>query len=159
MDYHIYIHNENGGGSGRTRSKTSVKKPETFSKGKTTNAKKTSEEQITESERNTGTLLSVVGKTTPYIAAAILAVKFVAKTTEKAVDLYCSYYTPNSGDYALQHNWENLKNTIHMIKNPISTFVAVSQNELKIERNNARKEMESQLLGGTLIGGNYGRYL
>lgn len=149
MDYHIYLHNAYGKSTTTSRA-TKPQTPEKFGiiKNKVED----------DNEDNEKSLLGMV-RHFPKTTATIVMIKKIYSLTSKAIDLYYSYYTTNSGDYIQQRKWGNMKQAMNLIKNPISSAVSISRNNLAIDRENERKEMESQLLGGTLIGGNYGRYL
>jgi len=91
--------------------------------------------------------------------AVITATKKVVQITKEVVGLYNSYSSMSSGNYKFQNDWNNMWQGISNVTNPKQTAISYFTNTKQIQINNAKKEQELVLLGGTVINSNYGRYI
>lgn len=160
-NYHIWLHNVNGG-SATKRSATNLQ--ESAQKQK----KFTPQDPIEEDEESmsfsnvirvassfnnlskaASSAVSSIGAVSPYVAAAIVAIKLAVDTTDKVITTLTPFYTSNTGDYSFQIDYSNFKNALNVINKPISATISYFQQQNNVAVNNRRTSQERLLYGDT----------
>lgn len=98
--------------------------------------------------------VGIIGKAT--VGALVIKSIEVGKSV---YSFYTAYSSMSSGDYRQFNEWNNTLQSVSNIANPIQAVVSFHKNIQKIKIDNARKQQEMLLLGGTVLNSNYGRYV
>lgn len=169
-NYNIYLKSDVTGHAGENEATTKVGK-------KTKDEGKVSKEVTTEAkiQRITGFITnpdsalsfakqsliksSGVMETGSVTSIATVALKAAFAIADKTINVYNSFAVPASGNANFQKQWSNIKRSLQIVKNPIQTAYDALLTTERQYIENLRREENSILLGGTILGSEYGRFL
>lgn len=160
MDYNIYIHSTDNSNNGsmtipwgsatQQNSPTAawVSPEEKDSGGSGESFKMKSPSQLLQM----GT--SALEKAIPEIAIAMAIVAVANKafnTAEKVIDAALPFYVAETGNYYQNIVWENIKNTVNVIKDPFGTTYNILRARQTTRLENQRRTMQREILGDSMI--------
>lgn len=153
--YTIYLKSvggENGGSNKQTSPKTTQNKMTSPDENEKTSFMAGFKNFATNTKRYATTAQSAIKKFLP-IAITVAAVKII----DQATTFLLPFYTTATGDYAFQNNYNNFKQTVNNIFNPIQTFINYQKTKQQIAVFNQNVSEQRLLLGDSTINYNFGR--
>lgn len=156
MDYHIYLHSVNSGGTIKPtepRNEKSTPKPtETTSISFFGSAKNFVTGVRKYSSGAGAKAMGVLGKVIPAFAVMAAIIKVADTVFEYALP----FYTTTTGNYYVKENRDMMKVRIGMIFNPVETIYSFNIADTQRRVANRNAETNRILTGDTLINYNYG---
>lgn len=164
-DYHIYLH-----GSGSDENNVSPAKPKSYGSNREYMSAAKPWQQAAQFISNPDSLLGVakqkamtelnnVAKDSDIAAKAVVFIA-IAKAVAQIIDSAATTGTQLADLYTGGDStrvWNNIKQPVQWIMNPISTTFNAWTTITRVKRDNVRKQLNTQLLGDSQINTNYNR--
>lgn len=163
MDYNIYIHSV---GSGST-----VKPTEPRSMGTNTKPLQVKEEESGGGVDIGGKIRQVGGfiqnpdsafgmaRSAVFSKAGVVGVAIAVayQVSNKVAGTVIDLNAMTTGDYGMQHAFNEFHSMTRYFTNPISTLISDTKQMILIQQENARKQLQAQLLGDSQLNTYYGK--
>lgn len=155
-DYNIYIHNGTLGGQ-KERNQTVAWTP---NEAQQTSAWVSKTQQQDFQGGNFASPVAIaagtfspLARSIPFVASAIVAVRFGIKTLELANE----FSILDTGDYSFQIEWNNIRAELRALSNPVGTLISIDKMQRQIRNENAKRRIERDLLGDSILNTYLGR--
>lgn len=135
------------GGTPKTNNEVTSPKNKSTQEGSKNHS--VSAQTIASMVRNPASALRTLGKSIPYIGAAIVAGQIATQVTDYALDISSTL----TGDYSAKMQWNNFKGALKAVTNPIQSALSYGKWEAERYRANVSQSLQRELMGVADLGG------
>ncbi len=134
---------------GTTKTNNEVTSPKNKGNQNGDRKKSPSAQTIASMVRNPTSALMHLGKSVPFIGAAIVASQVAVQATDYGMDISSTL----TGDYSGKMKWDNFKGTMKAVLNPVQSALSYGRWEAERYKANVSQSLQRELMGTADLGG------